>query len=75
MFTPNAMIAEIRPKLRIVSATVQLWNKPTARISAAMTAIEDGAADERAHTTFPLNIPVGRTSSTTTRMMNDTANL
>ena len=38
MLTPSDMTAEISPTLRMVSATFQLWKKPTPSSSAPMQA-------------------------------------
>ena len=70
------MIAEIRQRLRMERLTTQDWPKPTAASSAAMTAKERGRAECRPHeSTRPRKIPVGRTSSTTTRMTKEIASL
>ena len=80
------MIAEIRQRLRIERLTTQDWPTPTAISSTAMPAkssgvrragrAEPGRVDRCPHdSTRPRKIPVGRTSSTTTRMTKEIASL
>ena len=57
MLRPRAIIAEIKQRLRIVSATCQDWPKPTAASSANKTANRSGAAPARGTTPVPAAEP------------------
>jgi hypothetical protein len=69
------MMAEIRHRFTMVSDSVQLWKKPTNSSRAAMPANMEILRQLMVIATCPLKMPVGRTSSTITRMMKETANL
>ena len=70
------MIAEIRQRLRIERLTTQDWPTPTAISSSAITAKSTGVRSDWLHdSTRPRKRPVGRTSSTTTRMTKEIASL
>ena len=59
----------------MVSETFQDWKTPVADEKGRHAGEEGGVAQDGAHADFPAKSPVGLMSSTTTRIMNDTANL
>ena len=70
------MIAEIRQRLRIERLTTQDWPEADRHEQQRHDGEERRVAQARPHaSTRPRKIPVGRTSSTTTRMRKEIASL
>jgi hypothetical protein len=71
------MIAEIRHRFTMVSDSDQLWKQADDARQQRRHGGKMARTLRRAvrHSDFPRKMPVGRISSTITRMTNDTANL